>query len=419
MIKILLIILLAMHNNSLAHKLISNLVTPVSYFVNHVKQLQTLKDNLGKYKQASIVGISGFGKTQLVRIYAYENKNNYNLIWFIDCNLDINKEFLKLAKQLNQVYEVGISEDVDLARKEVITYLTHQDKWLLVFDNLKVNENKKVQELVNWEHNGNVIFCSQDRDILPYPIEMTHFNHNDTINLVNSILENKDQKSIEFLTEEFKGYPVLIVQGAQLLNKAKGLNREEYKKKMYQSADKIKLNISLAMQQLNPSSLNLLKKIALINNQSFSNQFLNVITDDKDNLAADIYQLSKFLLISTSVPNEINPIFEMHDVIAQKIAEINEVDNNKRFIENMIITLVNYVPNDRVRGHVFRHTITLQENFEVILRNAQIYNADIYKVLLLNVTLLTDYINSFDYYNAKKYLIGLIKMIKPEGLSYY
>ena len=401
---LLIIIVFVMYNNSLAHTPISNLVTPVSYFVNHVKQLQKLKNNLDKYKQVSVVGTSGFGKTQLARMYAYENKNNYNLIWFIDCNLDINKEFLKLAKQLNQINKVGISEDTALVKKEVITYLTHQDKWLLIFDNLKVNENKKIQDLVNWEHNGGVIFCSQDSEILPYTIEMTSFNQNDTIDLISNLLENNDQKSIEFLTEEFKGYPVLMVQGIQLLNKMKGLNREEYKKKMYKSADKIKLNISLAMQQLNPSALKLLRKISLMNNQSFSKQLLNVITDDTGTLNDDIYQLSKLVLISNSDPSEANPIFEMHDVIAQKIAEINGVDNNKQYIEDMIIKLVNHVPNDRVKGHVFRHTATLQENLEMIFRNAQFYGVDIYKIMLLNVTLLTDYINSFDYYNSEKIL---------------
>lgn len=30
--------------------------------------------------------------------------------------------------------------------------------------------------------------------------------------------------------QSFSGYPILIVQGAQLLNKVKGLDKEEYKK---------------------------------------------------------------------------------------------------------------------------------------------------------------------------------------------
>ena len=164
-----------MHNSSFANGQISNLITPVSYFVDHVQQLNSLNSSLSKYRKVSIVGTSGIGKTQLVRIYAYENKAKYKLIWFIDCNLNLNQEFVKLAKQLNQSTKTNISEDAELAKKEVMDYLSHQDKWLLVFDNLKINENKKVQDLMDWENNGNLIFCSQDSEILPHPIEMTGF----------------------------------------------------------------------------------------------------------------------------------------------------------------------------------------------------------------------------------------------------
>ena len=56
---LLLIIVLMIYNSSFANERISNLVIPVSYFVDHVKQLDDIKNNLNKYRQASIVGTSG------------------------------------------------------------------------------------------------------------------------------------------------------------------------------------------------------------------------------------------------------------------------------------------------------------------------------------------------------------------------
>ncbi|KJV78628.1 MULTISPECIES: hypothetical protein [spotted fever group] len=41
----------------------------------------------------------------------------------------------------------------------------------------------------------------------------------------------------------------------------------------------------------------MLDGIALLNNQSFSKELLNSITEDKHSLDDDIYQLSKFALI--------------------------------------------------------------------------------------------------------------------------
>ncbi|WP_341758123.1 tetratricopeptide repeat protein [Candidatus Tisiphia endosymbiont of Ditula angustiorana] len=386
-------------NNSFAHTQISNVITPVSYFINHGKQLKTLKDILSKYRQASIVGTSGIGKTQFVRMYAYENKNNYDIIWFFDCNLDLNEEFVKLAKQLNSIKKANISEDVTFAKKEVMSYLTHSNKWLLIFDNLKVSENKKVQDLIDWEHNGNVIFCSQDSEILPNAIEMALFDRTTTIELANNLLDNNDKNDIEFLTEAFNGYPILIVQGTQLLNKVKGLDKEEYKKKIHQSTDKIATNISMAIKELKPSAIKLLNKIALLNNQSFSKQLLTIITDSKETLDDDIYQLSKFLLISNIEPNENNPIFEMHDVVANKIMEING-NNNKIYLENIISKIPKF--KGSYSGYLWRGAKTTPENLEILLKNSEKYNINIYPILTLRSELLSLYVNLYNNNKAQQ-----------------
>ncbi|WP_342278544.1 hypothetical protein [Candidatus Tisiphia endosymbiont of Myopa tessellatipennis] len=395
---ILIIMVLIMPYTSVAQVEISNLVIPVSYFVDHVKQLTLVKNNLIKYRQTSLVGISGMGKTQLARMYAYENKNNYDLIWFIDCNLDINEEFLKLAKSINEKAKTNlISEDIRTAKKEVLSYLSSKNKWLLVFDNLKIKENHKVQEFVNWEHNGHVIFASQDSEGLPSIIKMTAFDKQDAITLANNILKNNNPKSAEFLAQEFVGYPILIVQGVQLLNQVPSLNQEEYKKRIRDSADKIKLNITLAIKELKPNAKKLLNKIALINNQGFSKELLRIITDDKNNIDDDIYQLSKFALISNTDPNETNPVFEMHDVIANKIMEINGNKNNKNYLEDIVTKFTDSVPKNTVKAYIFRSAKTVHENLEVILRNAELYKIDIHVLL-----------SKFTFTNRLRLFFGLL-----------
>ncbi|MDR0329293.1 MAG: tetratricopeptide repeat protein [Rickettsia sp.] len=392
-------ILLIIYSNSFAQEQVSNLITPVSYFVNHEQQLKILDEHLNKYRQASIVGTSGIGKTQLIRMYVYENKNNYDLIWFFDCNLDFNEQFVKLAQQLNIVKQTNISEEVALAKKEVISYLTTTNKWLLVFDNLKVGENKKVQDLIDWEHNGNVVFSSQDIELLPYVIEMSLFDKKTTIALVSDLLDNKDEHTIEFLIKSFEGYPILIVQSVQLLNKIKGLDQEEYKKKIYQSTDKIATNINMVIKELKPSVVELLNKIALLNNQSFSKQLLTAITDDPDTINDDIYQLSKFMLISNIDSNEDNPVFEMHDIISNKIMELNG-DNNKIYLENIIAKL----PKSKTTHlqYAWMTANTILDNLTILLNNSEKYNIDLYAMLDLRFILSTVYINSHNFYKAKQ-----------------
>lgn len=404
MIKIFLavIIVLNMYSKAFASEQVTNLITPVSYFVNHIKQLQEIQENLDKYKQTSIVGTSGIGKTQLVRTYAYESKNQYTLIWFFDCNLDMNVEFVKLAKELNRVNKANISQDPNLAQIEVMHYLTNQKKWLLVFDNLKIKDNEKVRDIIDWENNGNVIFCSQYGEGLPYTIELAAFSQRDALILANNLLENKDKDDVDFLVKTFSSYPILMVQGAQLLNQVKGLNKEEYKSKIYQSGDKIKLNITLAIKELKPNAVKLLQKISLINNQRFSKQLLKLITDDPDTIEDDIYQLSKFMLIANVEAKDDNPIFEMHDVIAQKIAQLNGDQKNKECLEDIITKITKALPASMHTGHVFRNSKTIMENLEVIVGYEKRYHINIYKLMPLNVSLFTDYINTLQYYDAEK-----------------
>ncbi|WP_085065603.1 hypothetical protein [Rickettsia peacockii] len=297
-----------------AQSQIANLVVPVSYFINHVSQLEKLKENLNKYKQSSVVGVSGMGKTQIARMYAYENKDNYNIIWLIDCNLNIEPQLLKLSKTINtEVKSPVISEDMAVMKKDLMVYLVSKDKWLLVFDNLKIGENKKIEDFINWEYKGNIIFCTQDDELLSNIVKANAFTKPEAALLAKNILENKNLELINCLTQAFGGYPILIVQGAQILNQIQGLNLEKYKKKIKASKDKIELNIKLVSNELKPSAKRLLDGIALLNNQSVSKELLNSITEDKHSLDDDIYQFSKFALISNIEPNEVNPIFEMHD----------------------------------------------------------------------------------------------------------
>lgn len=287
-------------------------------------------------------------------------------------------------------------------RKDLIAYLASKDKWLLVFDNLKIGENKKIEDFINWEYNGNIIVCSQDDELLSNIIKANAFTKSETALLAKNILENKNLELINFLTQEFRGYPILVVQGAQILNQIKGLNLEEYKKKIKASKDKIELNIKLVSNELKPSAKRLLDGIALLNNQSFSKELLNSITEDKNSLDDDIYQFSKFALISNIEPNEVNPIFEMHDVIAEKILQLNGDKGNKEYLELSVTNLLNSIPKSLVKGRIFRNAKTISDNIEIITKNAEKYDISIYKILELKLNLLIQYANSSDLYNSKK-----------------
>lgn len=388
-----------------ANSVVSNLITPVSYFINHIYYLKELNNNLIKYKKTSIVATSGVGKTQLARMYAYDNQQDYTIIWFVDSNLDIDAELVKLAKAINRHgNQQIIKENISEIRESIMDYLSTKDKWLLVFDNNKTKNNNKLKEFIDWENNGHVIFCSQDSSVLPHIIPLKNIQGKDSKELAKSILMESSIENEDFLAEEFKGYPVLIVQGAQILNNIKGLSFAKYKQMIKKSDDSIKLNIELALQELPMSANNLLKKIALINNQSFSKSLLGMITSNKATLDDDIYQLSRFALISSFNTKQVNnnPIYEMHDVISETIQEINGAEQNKKYIEEIISEVIEKsFPNGVAKRYIVRTSPTVNENFQILLKNAEKFHINIYKNLQLRLELFGTSVNSGHYDTSK------------------
>ena len=125
----------------------------------------------------------------------------------------------------------------------------------------------------------------------------------------------------------------------------------------------------------------------MINNQRFSKQLLGLVTDDPKTIEDDIYQLSKFMLIVNVDASENNHIFEMHDIIAQKILEINQ-ENNKALLEDIVLKINSSTKGAGTQnGHILRTESTIPENLEIILRNTEKYNIDIYSVMELRKNL--------------------------------
>ena len=63
---------------------------------------------------------------------------------------------------------------------------------------------------------------------------------------------------------------------------------------------------------------------------------------------------SKFSLISNIDTNQENPIFEMHDVVAQKIQQVNGDSNNQNCLEEIITNLIKSMPKNVLKSHIFR-----------------------------------------------------------------
>ncbi len=404
-----------------ATNIISNAIEPKQYFVGRNKELSKIQSYFDKNNgNVSVVGISGIGKTELVRKYVELSKNNYEIIWFFDVNTDLRYQFQDLANQLSKNINktLPINKDLPFVVDSVMHYLVPKQSWLLIFDNIKIGENQKVLEILSNGHNGNVIIASQDKEDLPNIININALSEKDSAKVVKSIIGNTNHNKIKQISTRFDGYPVVIVTAATFLKQNKYIELNEYEsmhssERNYRS---IKKMLDLMINELSFSAQELLIECALLNNHYLSKDILYATASDKDNFNDNIYQLSRFSMISDTPNSDKSNIteFEMHDLVKKNIIETIDKDRLNRTLDNLIIK-INYILSEDVigiPGLIEKHP-HIKEHLEEVLKIGKEADISLEKELLLRKNLLSLYLYSLDYQNAYE----IVKWLENKNLN--
>ena len=390
---------------------VSNLVEPVGFFVNHQDALSEITSKLHLFNKVSIVGLSGIGKTQIVRMYTKKHIKSYDIIWFFDCTKDLNEQFTRLASFLNKTFATTLNEDTNYSKDSVLDYLANKNNWLIVFDNLKINENNKVKDILNWEHNGHIIICSQDAKDLNNIIYLNCLDEQHAEQLLQHILGNSRPQLMLDLIKIYNGHPLMLTQVATFLSDNNNITLEEYKKITIKSNDKIKTHLSTVVNNLSSSSLDLLNKIVLLNNQYLTKDLLYFVSSYKESFAEDIYNLTRLGLISTIKSG----VFEMHDIVKNSILSLSSEPITRDNIVQILDKTTNLFKAGGTVELVERSNI--KDDLEQLLTNAEQYKVDIYKVMEIRKVLLNFYLFNLDYYNCKKMISWLEEQEKQGSIK--
>lgn len=375
---------------------VSNLVEPVNYHVNHTKELIKIKQSLLLHKQVSLIGISGIGKTQLSRKYADNYKDRYRIIWFFESDSALDYQFLQLAKEINknllQKEKIQISESIDTAQQSVMNYLATHNDYLLIFDNLKINQNHKVQNIANWEHNGHIIFCSQDSNNLNKTINISYLEERDSNSLIKNIGPTISEDLTRNLVLRSKGYPIALARAAIFLDNNRYITSDEYDTYFRRSNNNMETYMKIIIEKINANAKRLLYKIALLNNQEISKSLIKVIADE-ETFIENLVNLHRYKLISLAKEDEENPIFEMHDKIKSTLLEMESGDTITGYVSEIVDQLNKFMPVGKdAKQALANHDNTLLKNLEALLINAQEYKVNPHKILELRKNLMSIYL---------------------------
>jgi tetratricopeptide (TPR) repeat protein len=420
--KALILILLLISEVSLA-AIVDNKINPVAYFVSRDTERDKISENLNLHKKVTLVGVTGIGKTEITRKYANTKQNMYKLIWFFDSFIDLNEQFVMLAKNINVQFANEIkhklSEDPDTAQRDVKNFLAPREDWLLIFDNLKLTDNQKLLDIVYWSHNGHIIICSQNAEKLPNVIYVHELSDNDSLILLENIIgEDSKKESMKDIVKLFKGYPALVVQSAFFIKENQYLSLEEYQKMLSSVSDPILGHVKWARDILSKDESQLLNQLSLINNQRFSKQLLKIIADDPVKVGDLLHKISRLGLIRYVQGKNDQSTFEMHDVIVTAITSLNDKNTNIENLNNIIDRLNNKIPENIVDKYkLFQEDPTLLGNLEIILENSHKYSISLKQIITLRSNMMDYYMTHLDYYNCEKMKVWLVKEEKNLRLN--
>jgi hypothetical protein len=378
---------------------------PVYYYVNHHTEMQLIHENLSKSNTIGVIGSVGMGKSELIKKYVEQYEDQYEIIAILNANSNLNQQYLDLIHEINRNICLkegcNISENPKYAKDNLLKYLITRKKWLLIFDNLHVTENKKIKDIITWRHNGHIIVCSQEGNYLDYQIKMSYLDKRSSNILIKKIMKNPPEHYVEALTELFKGYPYMIATGAIYLEHHPHITVDDYIHYIKNKDNKVKGHLEMCINTMSPQAKEMLNIFAVLDNQKVSRNLLLELFMYRDNFIQSLDELINYGLIEQIIKSPGEHEFRMHDVLRDEV--LNLIPNHAEIINTLIDKLNKYLPLNQtvpVR-YALMSQPTILANMEILSKNANEYQADIYKSMRVHDILLDHYLKIRDWENCR------------------
>jgi tetratricopeptide (TPR) repeat protein len=360
------------------YPIIANVSLPIKEFVNRSEILRRIAEIYHNGKNVILLtGISGVGKSQVAKKYSYLHSHEYHIIWFFDCERNLEYQFQTLAKLINhnicnKFGKCTVMESPKESISSVKKFLEENDSsWLIVFDNYNSSNELDLQHYMpNASANSNkhILVTSQKKQFWAENIVVTNFETQYSLELLSKYLVDNSSDDLTKLASNLGNYPIMLVNVGRYLKENNYISIQDVIR--LNKAQTSKVTDLVAMDQngyqgffkklvqnikTNPETFRLLLYCLILDNHNLSKNLLYLFYKDPlsdveyDSFLLALSYLNNNSLIEhtehTTKTHE-DSYFEMHDFIKKSMLEQIEKEVIRENLKDLVIKINKWFPQD-------------------------------------------------------------------------
>jgi tetratricopeptide (TPR) repeat protein len=174
--------------------------------------------NQGSPRSCAVFGLGGIGKTSVAAEYAFRNRDEYKLVWWIRSEHEASMAE-DLARLLSTISDISDFNNIDL-RARLGAELSEWSPWLLIFDNAASPEQVRNFWI---EGDGHIIVTSRNiswESLADGLISMEILSQRDSVLLLQKHTRTSDDQSAASVADSLGRLPLALVQAAAYVSQA-------------------------------------------------------------------------------------------------------------------------------------------------------------------------------------------------------
>lgn len=213
---------------------ICNLPIQNTYSIDRKSYIQDISKKLYENNFVIVIGPGGVGKTYFVEFYLQNYcQNQYDIIWKIDCTLNIQEQILRLIDRINKFYgdqKIENSGNNYFVLLEKIVKFTEKRgiKLLLFFDNSDNNIDFDYIADNSRKNKFRAILTSCSETLSYSKLKIDLFEKEESLEYLRNMLPFFSDSDLCELSETLNNYPISLYQAAWYLFKNRCINIQEY-----------------------------------------------------------------------------------------------------------------------------------------------------------------------------------------------